>query len=184
MRLLRPVLLALLVALAVAAGTARAQGGPADTLFERLAAASDPAQARRIEAEIWAGWMGQGGPAAASLMQLGTAAMASGNLPAALGLFDAITKQAPGYAEGWNKRATVFYMLGALDPSAEDCARVLALEPRHFGALSGLGMIRARQDRVDEAVAAFEKALAIHPHLEGARQALEELRRKQRDGAI
>ncbi|MFM8989296.1 MAG: tetratricopeptide repeat protein [Alphaproteobacteria bacterium] len=61
---------------------------------------------------------------------------------------------------------------------------MLALEPRHFGALSGLGMIRARQDRVDEAVEAFAKALAIHPHLEGARQKLDELRRKQRDGAI
>ncbi|MFM8678444.1 MAG: tetratricopeptide repeat protein [Alphaproteobacteria bacterium] len=183
MRRLRRILLALLVALA-AATSARASGGPSDALFERLAAAGDPAQARRVEGEIWAAWAEQGGPAAASLMQLGTAAMAAGNLPAALGLFDAITRQHPSYAEGWNKRATVFYMLGALDNAAEDCAKVLALEPRHFGALSGLGMIRARQDRVDEAVEAFAKALAIHPHLEGARQKLDELRRKQRDGAI
>jgi tetratricopeptide (TPR) repeat protein len=182
MRLLRHLLLAFLVVLAAA--PARAAEGPSDALFERLAASADPAAARRVEAEIWAGWMAQGGPAAGSLMQLGAAAIAAGNLPAALGLFDAITRQNPRYAEGWNKRATVFYLLDALDPSAEDCAKVLELEPRHFGALSGLGMIRARQDRVDEAVAAFEKALAIHPHLEGARQKLEELRRKQRDGAI
>jgi len=180
---LRPILLALLVALA-AATAARAAGAPPDALFERLAAARDAAQAQRVEGEIWAAWIEQAGPAAGSLMQLGAAAMAAGNLPAALGLFDAITRQHPSYAEGWNKRATVFYLLGALDESAEDCGRVLALEPRHFGALSGLGMIRARQDRVDEAVAAFERALAIHPHLEGARQKLGELRRKQRDGAI
>ncbi len=184
MGLLRPVLLALALVLAAASVPARAAGASLDALFERLAAAPDAGEARRIEAGIWAGWIEQGGPAAGSLMQLGTAAMAAGNLPAALGLFDAVTRQNPGYAEGWNKRATVFFMLGALDRSAEDCDKVLSLEPRHFGALSGLGMIRERQDRVDEAIAAFEKALAIHPHLEGARQKLEELRRKKRDGAI
>ena len=184
-----PASLAILVALALgaaicAASPARAGDAGLARLFDRLATASSPAEAAAIEAGIWEAWTLGGGAAATSLMQVGIAALAGGNLPAALGVFDAIVAQNPDFPEGWNKRATVLYLMGALDRSAEDCARVLRLEPRHFGALSGLGLIRMRQDRVDEAIDAFEKALAVHPHLEAARRHLDALRRKRRDGAI
>lgn len=183
MRRLAPVA-ALLVALLLAAPSAWSADAKLDPLFERLLAARDPAEAKRVEAEIWQGWLQGGGGAATSLMELGVGAMAAGNLPAALGIFDAIVKQNPDYAEGWNKRATVLFMMGALDKSAEDVDQVLKLEPRHFGALAGLGMIRAQQDRTEEAIAAFERALSVHPNLEQVKRNLEVLKKKRRDGAI
>ena len=163
---------------------ARAADPVLDPLFARLADARGAAEAQGIEGEIWRVWITGGGAAATSLMRIGIGAMGVGDLPAALGVFDAIVKQNPDFAEGWNKRATVLYLMGALDAAATDCETVLRLEPRHFGALSGLGLIRTRQDRVDEAIGAFEKALALHPHLDGAKANLDALRRKRRDGAI
>ena len=183
MRALASLAVALLLAMA-APLPARAADPALDRLFERLAAARGGAESQAIEAEIWQAWTLGGGPAASSLMRIGIGALAGGNLPAALGVFDAVVKQNPEFAEGWNKRATVLFLMGALDAAAEDCERVLKLEPRHFGALSGLAMIRMRQDRVDEAIAAFEKALALHPHLDGAKANLDTLRRRRRDGAI
>ena len=115
-------------------GPAPAQGDPRlDKLFERLKAARDAEEAQPIEVDIWRGWIAAGGPAAESLVFLGIVSMQRGDLVGALGLFDAVTVQNPDYAEGWNKRATVLFLMGALDASAADCAKVLALEPRHFG---------------------------------------------------
>ena len=183
MRKLRTLVVAL--ALALAAVVPAGAADPAlDALFEKLQAARSPAEAQPFEAQIWHSWMVGGGPAATSLMQLGVGAMSQGNLPAALGIFDAIVKQNPDFAEGWNKRATLFYLLGQFDASMADIDRTLELEPRHFGALSGLGLIRAQQDRVDEAIAAYEKALQVHPQMEAVKKNVEALRKKRRDGAI
>lgn len=183
MRRLRILTIAFALVIAIIA-PGRSADSALDPLFERLKTTRNAAEAQTIEGLIWQSWLQGGGPAANSLMQLGVGAMASGNLPAALGVFDAIVKQTPDYAEGWNKRATVLFMMGALDASAEDVEKVLKLEPRHFGALSGLGLIRAQQDRTEEAIAAFEKALAVHPNLENVRRNVEALRKKRRDGAI
>src|SRR5262249_12911351 len=119
-----------------------------------------------------------------TLMQLGLGAMQSGNLAGALELFDAVTLAKPDFAEGWNKRATVLYMLGAYERSAEDVEKVLALEPRHFGALSGLGLINMELDRADAALEAFERALKVHPHLPSVKQRIDMLKKKKRDGNI
>lgn len=183
MRSVRSLLLAACLVLAGATQT-RASDPALDGLFAKLQAARSPAEAQPLEAQIWQSWLLGGGPGATSLMQLGVGAMAQGNLPAALGIFDAIVKQNPDFPEGWNKRATVLFMMGALDAAAEDVEKVLKLEPRHFGALSGLGLIRAQQDRVDDAIAAYEKALAVHPQMEQVKKNVEALRRKRRDGAI
>jgi hypothetical protein len=78
----------------------------------------------------------------------------------------------------------VLFMIGALDASAEDCAKVLELEPRHFGALSGLGLIRTRQERWNDAIKAFDQALAVHPYLSGARHNVEMLRKAHGDKPI
>ncbi len=179
--------LALLIAATLLGGAhARAdQSDPRlDPLFEQLRAAEDPGKAQVIEGLIWQLWTDADDPATDSLMQLGLAAMQAGNLPGALELFDAVTARKPDFAEGWNKRATVLYMLGAHEKSAEDVKRVLQLEPRHFGALSGLGLIDLERDRPDEALDAFERAFALHPHLPGLKQRIDQLKRQRRDGAI
>lgn len=171
---------ALLTAPAVQADQKDARLGP---LFDRLKQ-SDATEARMVEAAIWQIWTEAGDSATDALMQLGLQAMGSGNLTGALELFDAITVQRPDFAEGWNKRATVLYMLGAFEKSAEDVAKVLALEPRHFGALSGLGLINAQLNRTDEAIKAFEQALAVHPQMPNVKANVEALKKKRGDGAI
>jgi tetratricopeptide (TPR) repeat protein len=164
--------------LTLAASIALAADPKLDSLFERLLRAGNPAEATTIEQRIWQGWIEGGDSAAVSLMMLGINAMQQNNLPAALTIFDAIVTQHPDYAEGWNKRATVLFMMGALERSASDVAKVLALEPRHFGALSGLGLIRTQQERWGEALEAFEKALKVHPHLENVKKNIEFLKTK------
>ena len=82
----------------------------------------------------------------------------------------------PGFAEAWKKRATLLYLIGDDDGSVAKVRRTLALEPRHFGALSGLGLINARHDRPETALHSFEAALAIHPFLPGARANVDALR--------
>ncbi len=153
-------------------------------LFEKLKATSNPAEAQIVEMTIWQIWTQTGDPATDSLMQLGLGAMQAGDLPGALSLFDAVTARAPEFAEGWNKRATIFFMMGAMEKSAEDVARVLALEPRHFGALSGLGLINTQLQREDAAIAAFEQALKVNPHMPGVKTNLDTLRKKRSQGAI
>lgn len=179
-------LMVLVLALAGAPQSASADQKDArlDPLFERLRTTDNPAEAQLVEALIWQIWTESGDAAVDSLMELGLGAMQSGNLPGALELFDAVTAQKPDFAEGWNKRATVLYMLGAYVKSKEDVTRVLALEPRHFGALSGLGLIELELNRPDEALTAFEQALKLHPHLAGAKARVEALKRQKRDGAI
>lgn len=183
MRRLAGALVALLLLLpaGLAAGQKDMRLGP---LFERLKGVSSPGEAQVVEMLIWQIWTEAGDPATDSLMQLGLAAMQNGDLPGALSLFDAVTSRAPEFAEGWNKRATVFYMMGAYDRSAEDVARVLALEPRHFGALSGLGLINLQREREDAAIAAFEQALKVNPHMPGVRENLEQLRKKRSKSEI
>ncbi|MDG2033367.1 MAG: hypothetical protein P8J29_05475 [Rhodospirillales bacterium] len=98
-------------------------------------------------------------------MTAGILAMNSGKLDAALVLFDELVGLKPDFAEGWNKRATVFYPMTSYGASMRDIARTLELEPRHFGALSGFGLINQAIGRPEVAVMALEKALENHPHL-------------------
>lgn len=175
----------LFVFAALAATPAMAEPDPRlDPLFARLKAAPNAGAAQVVEESIWRGWIESGGPGAVSLVVIGIGVMQKGDLPAALGIFDAVTVQNPDYAEGWNKRATVLFLMGALEASAADVAKVLALEPRHFGALAGLGLIRARQERWDDAIAAFDAALAVHPFLENARKNVDALKRQRGDRGI
>ena len=153
-------------------------------LFEKLGGSDTVVEAQMLELQIWQIWTEAKDGPTDTLMQLGLGAMQAGNLAGALELFDAVTLGKPDFAEGWNKRATVLYMLGAHERSAEDVAKVLALEPRHFGALSGLGLINMELDRTDAALEAFERALKVHPHLPGVKQRVEVLKKKKRDGNI
>ncbi len=145
-----------------------------DGLFDRLKTA-EAAEAGRIEAEIWIEWSKSGSPALDLLLQRGRDAMAFGDMVQAIEHFTAIIDQDPGFAEAWNARATAFYQAGEFGPSVADIARVLDLNPRHFGALSGLGMILEESGKPERALEVYKAALALHPHLEGVLQSVERL---------
>ena len=163
----------------VAAPAAAAQSDPMlPHLFERLRAAGDVAEARTIEQQIWRLWADVSDPEAAALLAAGTAAITARSWPRALEQLDRLVERHPDIAEGWNQRATLFYLMGDFAASVADIQRTLALEPRHFGALSGLGLIYMAIERPEAAIRAFEAALAIHPYLPGARQNLVALRQQ------
>jgi tetratricopeptide (TPR) repeat protein len=137
-----------------------------DFLFGALKAAPDEASAKHVEARIWAQWLQTPSDTAALLMVRAKTAMDAQKTDVALKLLDAVVKLRPDYIEGWNRRATLYYLKNDYAHSLEDIQQVLIREPRHFGALAGLGMIM--QDIGDErrALEAFRKALAVNPHLE------------------
>jgi tetratricopeptide (TPR) repeat protein len=145
-------------------GADRARG--LDFLFGALKAAPDEASAKHVEARIWALWMQTPSDTAALLMLRAKAAMDAQQMDVALKLLDAVVKLRPDYVEGWNRRATLYYLQNDYARSLQDIEQVLVREPRHFGALAGLGMIM--QDLGDEkrALDAFRKALAVNPHLD------------------
>jgi tetratricopeptide (TPR) repeat protein len=183
--MLRRLLLILTVLLALPGSAMGAQNDPRlDELFQRLRAAGNPVEAQVVEVLIWKIWGEAGSRAADSLMRLGEAAMEGGDLGGALSLFDAVTQSLPEFAEGWNKRATVLFLMKEYERSAADVARVLALEPRHFGALSGLGLINMHLDREDAAITAFEQALKVNPNMPQAKSQLDELKKKRAKGNI
>lgn len=155
-----------------------------DPLFERLQDTRDAAEAEAIEQAIWSLWTRTDDPLLDLDVIAGIQAMNRGNLPQALESFDRVTEQAPDYAEGWNKRATVLYLLSDYDRSLADIARTLKLEPRHFGALSGMGMIYLQLGDKEAALKAMEEALALNPHMPGLRVHVEELRRLEAGDAI
>ena len=137
-----------------------------DFLFGALKAAPDEASAKHVEARIWAIWLQTPSDTVSLLMMRSKAAMEAQNSEVALKLLDAVVKLRPDYIEGWNRRATLYYLKNDYAHSLADIEQVLAREPRHFGALAGLGMIM--QDLGDEkrALDAFRKALAVNPHLD------------------
>ncbi|HZR74692.1 tetratricopeptide repeat protein [Bradyrhizobium sp.] len=137
-----------------------------DFLFGALRAAPDEASAKHVEARIWAIWLQTPSDTVALLMTRAKTAMDAQNSDVALKLLDSVVKLRPDYVEGWNRRATLYYLRNDYAHSLADIEQVLAREPRHFGALAGLGMIM--QDLGDDkrALDAFRKALAVNPHLD------------------
>lgn len=137
-----------------------------DFLFGALKAAPDEASAKHVEARIWALWLQTPSDTTALLMMRAKTAMDAQQMDVALKLLDAVVKLRPDYVEGWNRRATLYYLQNDYVHSLQDIEQVLVREPRHFGALAGLGMIM--QDLGDDkrALDAFRKALAVNPHLD------------------
>lgn len=173
--------LVVLLALAFGAAARADQDDPRlEALFARLLATHDRQEAREVELTIWRIWTEAGDPAVQQMVDMGLAAMAHGAYEEALADFDEVVEAAPHFAEGWNKRATVYYLMGRYDESMADIERTLALEPRHFGALSGLGLVGLALHDEAAALEAFEKALAVNPHMPGARKHYEELFEKLR----
>lgn len=171
-------LIAWLVVAAMAPEAARAdqQDPRLAPLFARLQTTASASEAQAIERRIWAIW-GQADDARANvLMREGVIAMASRQYEVALQRFDRLIEQAPDFAEAWNKRATLYYLMGNYPASVLDIRRTLELEPRHFGALSGLGLIYDAIDDPAAALRSFEAALAINPHLDTTRERIKQLR--------
>lgn len=158
----------------VAAGPAFGQSAKLDELFDKLKSA-DPAQAGRIEQEIWIEWSKSGSAAMDLLLQRGRQAMSEGNFALAVEHFTALIDHAPEFAEGWNARATAYYQMGQIGPSMADIAQTLRLNPRHFGALSGFAMILEELDRPKQALELRRAVQAIHPHAAGVSQAIDRL---------
>ena len=153
-------------------------------LFDRLKDAPSAEAAADAEQAIWSIWHITGTEEIDQIMALGLHAMSRRDFARALSAFDAITERAPNFAEGWNKRATLHYLMGRFAESKADIERTLALEPRHFGALSGLGLVYLALDQEIEALAAFERALEIHPNMAGADTHIQALRDKLRGRGI
>jgi tetratricopeptide (TPR) repeat protein len=137
-----------------------------DFLFDALKAAPDDASAKAVEERIWALWLASGSDTANLLMNRVKTAVEAQDLDLALKLLSAIIELKPDYVEAWNRRATIYYMKRDFGRSLADIRQVLAREPRHFGAISGLGMIFQEFGDDKNALAVFRRALAIHPRLQ------------------
>lgn len=149
-----------------------------DPLFERLKETDDLADAAVIQHQIWQIWITFDDLSISRLMQRGMAAMSEGDHDRAYEAFDSMVDQAPDFAEAWNKRATVLYLMGRLDESVLDIQQTLELEPRHFGALSGLSLIYELLEEPAAAIRSLEAALAINPHLIGSKERIRLLQQK------
>ena len=146
-----------------------------DEAFVTLQTSPNRRAAKVAERRIIQLWLDSGSPTVDLLMSWTLRAMDEEDYPLALDYLDRIIMLKPDYAEGWNKRATVFFLVDDFAKSIADIEQVLALEPRHFGALSGLGMILSEIGEPQQAIDVFGKALAVDPLLDDVRQALDEL---------
>jgi tetratricopeptide (TPR) repeat protein len=182
-------IIAVLILLAYSLASPADQNDPAlDGLFERLAVTTNDEEASNITREIWQRWTANDDPEVSQLMQTGIRALNYSTYRRALQSFDRVIEMAPEFAEGWNKRATLYYHIKEYRRSIDDIKETLRLEPRHFGAWSGLGLVSIAQENYSGALAAFKKALSINPHIANIRRYVQKLedwqRREDEENAI
>ncbi len=135
-------------------------------LFERLMQKElDPAEARAIEGQIWTLWQASGSPTTDLLLERADRFLQDEAFEPAIRLLDEVVTLSPDYAEGWNKRATAYFMRDDYQAALQDVEHTLRLEPRHFGAWSGLGTILRGMGEDARALVAYQRALQINPHL-------------------
>ena len=147
----------------------------ADALLDQLASEADPGEAGRLAGEIEERWSHSGSAAMDLLLRRGQSAMAAEDWPRALAHLTALTDAAPGFAEGWATRAEAFFLMDRYGAALADIEQVLILEPRHFGALAGLGIVMERIGEDGVALAAFRAAQAIYPAESNVSEAVERL---------
>ena len=156
---------------------AHAQTAELDALFDRLVEAG-PEETGQIQGQIAAQWARSGSPAMDLLLRRGQDALEAGDYDMAIRHFSALIDHAPAFAEGYNGRATAFYLAGQIGPALADIRQTLALNPRQFGAMSGLAVIFEELDRPEEALAVYESILDIAPQAESVNEAADRLRVK------
>ena len=162
--------LAALLGLMLGANALAQNGGSStmlDTLFAKLQTATDPMAVQSLEAAIWEQWIMVPEGQQRELMMRGIAEMQQRQLKGSVETFTKLIEIAPDLSEAWNKRATAHWLLGNFTASLSDICETVKREPRHFGAYSGLGMIRAEMGEYPRAVAAFELAKKHNPHIVG-----------------
>jgi len=147
-----------------------------DTLFIKLREATDPSAIRALEAAIWEQWVMVPDMSQRALMMRGIAEMQQQELNTSIETFTRLIDAAPDLSEAWNKRATAQWLMGDFAASLADICETVKREPRHFGAYSGLGMIRAEMGENARAVAAFELARKWNPHIPGIDGEIERLK--------
>lgn len=146
-----------------------------DALFMQLAQAEDQQQAAPIEQAIWARWADSGSPTVNILLERANAAETAGDAELAERFLDQASDLAPDYAETWNRRANLYYSTDDYPGAIAAIQETLKREPRHFGALAGLGLIYEELGQQRQALEAFRAALVIHPHYEVALQGVRRL---------
>jgi tetratricopeptide (TPR) repeat protein len=149
-----------------------------DALFAKL---RDPAGSGEVERQIWTLWMQSDSAEEDKILASATMAMSAGDYRLSEELLNQLIARDKRFPEAWNKRATLYYLMGRLDESLADIVKTLDLEPRHFGALSGRGMILKQQGRMPEALAAYREANAINPHMPGVAAVIKELETQMPD---
>ncbi len=177
-RQIRAALYALCLALASSSLVADQHAAELPDLFDQLQNASEPAVVSAIESKIWQHWLEAPDENAALIMSQLSRAMSDGELDMALVLSNQLVDSTPGYSEAWNRRATIHYLMGNNDASVADIRETVLLEPRHFGAISGLGLIFMRENNLQAALDAFEKVLEISPGSPSAISSVERVRRE------
>jgi len=177
--------LTVLLLLTVGAPVGAGQGNlRLDALFRTLRATSDAAYAESVEEHIWDTWLQHPNGEMIRVMRDGVLSLNADDYAGALDAFDTVIATDPAYAEGWNKRANVHYMLGDYRAAVNDLHHALLLEPRHFGALTGLGLIYLALNQPQPALRAFDAALALNPHLDKVRRQAEAIRARPSGTAL
>lgn len=152
------------------------RGSMADApLLERRLRDESPFVRSFAEQGLWLLWSRSGERAVDEAMARGVAAMEAGRYADAIEIFSEVIKEKPAFTEAWNKRATTYFLAGDYERSIADCQEVLKRNPRHFGALSGLGQIYAQMERYREALGWFRRALEVNPNLAGVEMRIKEL---------
>ena len=155
-------------------------------LFRQLRDSDDLVRAL-TENSIWQTWSRSGDAKVDALFKVGVEQMNQGRTEAAIDTFTEIIRRKPDFAEGWNKRATIYFLVGDYDKSLADCDEVIKRNPQHWGALSGYGQIYLQLDRPEEALTYFQRALAVNPNLQNVENMIQQLKQvviEKRRGTI
>ncbi|PSJ58425.1 tetratricopeptide repeat protein [Kumtagia ephedrae] len=150
------------------AAAPKTQAERIDALFVSLKRERNAKAAERIAGRIWQEWNDSGSATTDLMMQWSQQAIEKKKFDVALDFLDQVVTLSPDYAEGWNRRATVHFMMRSFGKSMADIERTLELEPRHFGAISGLAQIMKETDRKQRALDAYQRVLDIYPMLRSA----------------
>ncbi len=149
-----------------------------EDLLDRLSKSTSKKEAAALERQIVRAWNTSGSDTVDHMIMRAGSAIEARDFGVALQYLDTVVAMLPSYAEGWNMRATVYYLLDEYDLSLSDIRQTLARQPRHFGALSGLGLIFRELDEPDKALEAYRQVLEVHPFFGKARQSVEKLEKE------
>ena len=156
-----------------------------DFLFKKLKKENNHSIARSIEDQIWKLWTThQSDNNLTQMMNDGTVLMNNRNYDEAIRIFTKIIDSDPKWAEGWNKRATVYYYQKKYKLSQSDINKVIELENRHFGALSGQGMVQIKLDNLEKALESYKKVLEIYPSNKAAQTLVDEIEKTIKEETI